>query len=75
MINSFYAFHALNSTTTLNSHWPGTLWTSECRICHGQSGDGTDYSLGISVFSCLYHSANAPYSYFIHLPLISYYQS
>jgi len=32
-----------------------------CDICNGQSGTGAEFSLGISVFPCQYHSTNSQY--------------
>jgi hypothetical protein len=43
-----------------------------CGICGGQCGAGTELCPSTSVFPYQYHSANAPYSYFIPLPLLVY---
>jgi hypothetical protein len=40
-------------------------------IFDGENGTGTSLCKSIAIFSCLYHSTNAPYS-FIHLPLTLY---
>lgn len=43
---------------------PGqSMWDLWC----GQCGTGAGFSLSTSVFQCLYHAINTPYSYFIHL--------
>jgi len=44
----------------------------QCGICGGQSGTWTGLCQSISGFLLQYLSINAPYSYFIHLPLMLY---
>jgi len=41
-------------------------------ISSGHSGVGTSFGRGILVFTCQYHSINAPHSRLIHLPLMPY---
>jgi hypothetical protein len=53
-------------------YWPLTMeaqvWSqvSLCGVCGGHSGDGTGFSLSISVYLCHYHSSIAPYISFVY---------
>jgi len=65
--------HGLNGLSLVFHH--GTQFRCQVslyKICGGQSDTGAGFSLRTLFLSCFFHSASAPYSYFIHVPVMLY---
>jgi len=67
----FYNAHVVNYWTH-TSEAQVQCQASAHGISSGHSGVGKSFGRSILVFTCQYHSINAPHSCLIHLPLMPY---
>jgi len=66
-------FHGLNGLSLVFHHRAQfRCQVSLYETCGGQCDSGAGFSLHTLFLSCLFHSASAPCSYFVHVPVMLY---